>query len=331
MATVQEIYNEIDRIDNAKSGIAGAIEEKGVEVPAGAKIDEYPELVRQIQQGDTSDCVKFTPQTLTEEQKAQARENIGARSGKMGVISQTQTWSGSDSSGYDYAMSGLVMGVIPQLFIDLVGDYGVVFNEQTGYFELNGLVDVSYQEMRAIYKHGDIRIVDHIPGALGNQSGTVTEPARLRTLLCSTTDYFGATWAVSVNFGVNMFKYIEVIYSPYFSVIQNRQLSWAGNAYENISSTYLKRIENISFSNVSGAKVFNCPNLRVCKLYNLRANLTLAQSSLLEASSIATMITYAGTQTITITLHPTAYARAIADADVQAALATKTNVTLASA
>lgn len=55
MATVQEIYNEIDRIDNAKSGIAGAIEEKGVEVPAGAKIDEYPELVRQIQQGGSSD------------------------------------------------------------------------------------------------------------------------------------------------------------------------------------------------------------------------------------------------------------------------------------
>ena len=79
MATVQDIYNEIDRIENSKSGIAGAIEEKGVEVPAGAKIDEYPELVRQIQQGDTSDCVKFTPQTLSDEQKAQARDNIGAQ------------------------------------------------------------------------------------------------------------------------------------------------------------------------------------------------------------------------------------------------------------
>ena len=79
MATVQEIYNEIDRIENSKSGIAGAIEEKGVEVPAGARIDEYPELVRQIQQGDTSDCVKFTPQTLSDEQKEQARANIGAQ------------------------------------------------------------------------------------------------------------------------------------------------------------------------------------------------------------------------------------------------------------
>lgn len=94
MATVQEIYNEIDRIDNAKSGIAGAIKEKGVEVPAGAKIEEYPGLVRQIQQGDTSDCVKFTPQTLTEEQKAQARENIGA-AGKVFV--ETNSVSAGDA------------------------------------------------------------------------------------------------------------------------------------------------------------------------------------------------------------------------------------------
>ena len=77
MASVQDIYNEIDRIENAKSGIAEAIEEKGVEVPEGTMIQDFPEKVRQIQQGSTG-AVLFTPQELTSEQQAQARDNIGA-------------------------------------------------------------------------------------------------------------------------------------------------------------------------------------------------------------------------------------------------------------
>lgn len=77
MASVQDIYNEIDRINQAKGEIAGAIGEKGVDVPEQAKIDEYPGYVRQIQTG-SPDAVLYTPQELTPEQQGQARENIGA-------------------------------------------------------------------------------------------------------------------------------------------------------------------------------------------------------------------------------------------------------------
>ena len=77
MATPNDIYNEITRIDNAKQGIAEAIEEKGVQVPDGTPIQDFPEKVRQIQQG-SPDAVLYTPQELTLEQQAQARQNIGA-------------------------------------------------------------------------------------------------------------------------------------------------------------------------------------------------------------------------------------------------------------
>lgn len=77
MATKQDCLNQIDRIEGAKSALAEAIEEKGVEVPQGASINRYPELVRQIQSGSPN-AVLFTPQELTSEQQAQARENIGA-------------------------------------------------------------------------------------------------------------------------------------------------------------------------------------------------------------------------------------------------------------
>ncbi len=77
MATKQDCLNEIDRIEGAKTGLAEAIQEKGVEVPEQARINDYPNLVRQIQQG-SGDAVLFTPQELTSEQQAQARANIGA-------------------------------------------------------------------------------------------------------------------------------------------------------------------------------------------------------------------------------------------------------------
>ena len=78
MATPNDIYNEINRINNAKYGIAEAIEEKGVEVPAGSRIGAFPELVRQIQTGP-QDAVLYTPQELDAEQQAQARVNIAAQ------------------------------------------------------------------------------------------------------------------------------------------------------------------------------------------------------------------------------------------------------------
>lgn len=63
----------------------------------------------------------------------------------------------------------------------------------------------------------------------------------------------------------------------------------------------------------------------------LSTSIEFKQSPLLSTASVAYLINHAGTAAITITLHATAYARAIADADVQAALAAHTNVTLASA
>ena len=79
------IATEITRLQNAKSSIIQAIEDKGVSVPDSVKIDEVATYVGNI---DTAnDAVRYSPQTLTDEQKKQARENIG---GVEVVISETQ-------------------------------------------------------------------------------------------------------------------------------------------------------------------------------------------------------------------------------------------------
>lgn len=77
MATKQDCLNQIDRIEDAKAGLADAIQEKGVEVPEQARINDYPNLVRQIQAGSPN-AVLYTPQELTPEQQGQARANIAA-------------------------------------------------------------------------------------------------------------------------------------------------------------------------------------------------------------------------------------------------------------
>lgn len=74
-----------------------------------------------------------------------------------------------------------------------------------------------------------------------------------------------------------------------------------------------------------------CGNLRDISLNGLNTSLDLSDAPKLSMTSIAYAITNAGTATFTITLAPAVYAAAMADADVQAALTAKPNVTLAHA
>ncbi len=91
-------------------------------------------------------------------------------------------------------------------------------------------------------------------------------------------------------------------------------------------------ILNISPTNTSISGILsNSPNLRDVQIKGLNSNVDLYTNINLSVASIAYAITNAGTATFTITLAPAVYAAAMADADVQAALAAKPNVTLANA
>lgn len=404
MATPNDIYNEITRIDNAKQGIADAIEEKGVQVPENSKIEEYPGFVRQIQQG-SSDAVLFTPQDLTPEQQAQARENIGATApeifwatygvttyaeilaayndgkiccvvqsgqfchiltrvqssvitfscqigtflhrsmvsnanvwssqnyenelasnksqsietdrestskypsvkavfdglGKWGVVSQTQTWTGGASTGYDYTMSNQVWGLIPQTFIDEAKVYGAVFNENTGYFEVSGLTDVSYKEMIVINSTYATKFDFSWSGGLYYRS------LPTRTIFpMNNGSYINISWSFYQNHN------IESIYAP--SVLYANNLRSAfGNC------VHLKHIGNIVVLNLTTeaniTNAFkNCRSLETCLLYNLKVSVDFGQSPRLKLDTIVYIVqNAANTTAITITLHATAYARMQAD------------------
>lgn len=71
------IQSEIDRISNNVNNAIQAVEAKGVSVPEGANSDNLPELINEIFVG-YKDAVRYSAQSLTDAQKSQARENIGA-------------------------------------------------------------------------------------------------------------------------------------------------------------------------------------------------------------------------------------------------------------
>ena len=111
--------------------------------------------------------------------------------------------------------------------------------------------------------------------------------------------------------------------------IKCRQMAGAFSVINN-----LRRI--IGVLNVSSILSFTdtftgIPNLMYVNLEGLNANLDLSNAPKLSMTSIAYAIANAGTATFTITLAPAVYTAAMADSAVQAALADKTNVTLADA
>lgn len=240
--------------------------------------------------------------------------------GKYGVVSQTQTWTGSPSTGYTYTMSNQVWGLIPQANIDLYESAGAVFNETTGYFELNGLVDISYEEMKAIYTNS-IGLVR----AISSRSRSMTNYAQRAALPLASTASFGVSLSYML-YGANM---LEIL------TIEKTRAAAADMSGMCQGANKLKAINGTIIVNSTGAltNTFkNCYSLESVALEALGGAVSFAESSLLTAASVAYMINKSNTSAaaFTITLHATAYARAIADADVQAALAAHTNVTLAS-
>lgn len=64
MATINDINNEIDRIEAAKKAIENAVEERGIEVPAGSLLGDIPHLIRQIPgpvQADWNEADPYAP------------------------------------------------------------------------------------------------------------------------------------------------------------------------------------------------------------------------------------------------------------------------------
>ena len=236
-------------------------------------------------------------------------------SGTEGKVSQTLTWADGT-----YTKSNVTTGIIPQSFIDTVAAAGATFNATSGYFELNGLTDISYNEMLAIYNHGVLR------KALGERF--LYDGADIRTNL--------PTNITAVDTLLEFAKGNEVVEVIAFNPDAELAVSSSGlTSLLADGCSHLKKILGVinvgSVTNTNTTVINSCPLLTDVSIKGIHQNTTIDAASI-SATSVAYMIANStATSDITITLNATAYAAVSENAAVAAALAEKTYVTLAAA
>ncbi len=207
---------------------------------------------------------------------------------------------------------------------DLYISAGAKYNERTGYYELNGLTDITEEEMRVIwqedlsgwYRKGRTNLTRNI--AYKGNDGGYSSGQRMSNIC-------------SGNKNLEVFNFGSDFYASY-SFIAFRGCTKLREV--------LPQYKIVPYTESLGYNIFNdCPALQEVRFdmrYVTRGNVLFSESPLLSKESVLSIITTMGSvpkeNPFIITLHPTAYARLKDDADIVAALEAKGGIiTLVSA
>lgn len=236
-----------------------------------------------------------------------------------GVIEHDLSHIGSNNTGYDTVVSNPVWGLIPKEFIEkcqsAVSPTDVVFNENTGYFEMNGLTNLSYREMQKSYYLKDL--LNYYTGGDLFMYYSASGKAVLRTLFPRVIYAFG-------GIGGSYFRLMDNI-----ETLAIRPLSVANpivafqnaanlgymfyNGQKNLKEIFgiLRAQANTSFAQTSFQAMYSLERIWIDQLHS---NIWFSGSPRLSLESVVYMVSHAtNTTAITITLHATAYARCQAD------------------
>lgn len=209
---------------------------------------------------------------------------------------------------------------------------------KAGYWYLNGLGDITNEQMRKIYAVGNIYGYIKIDALLRDQGADFV---RIRTNICnggwgnnvSHFNQFGTLQSIQAFCYNN--KTIECCMLTPTYWLSNKSLAisamfrnaFYGSNIEHIVGFILGRTSNFDTTTFGGSYF-----LKTISIVELNKNISFHSSGNLSVKSILYMIqNEAATSAITITLHADAYARAMANADIVAALEAHPNVSLASA
>lgn len=210
---------------------------------------------------------------------------------------------------------------------DLYVSAGAKYNEATGFYELNGLTDITEAEMRVIYKYAGTP-----------QTKAAFAYSKARTNLPMPGMYNGTVYGA-------MFYGCPNLEVAYLGNRQSSQISYdvplvytEGNNCFYLCKKLKKIYGKIYQRNHWDLTFGDCLALEEVRIAELYSSIQLSWSPNLSKESVQYMITNAkplsgaAVGSIAITLHPTAYARLKDDADIVAALEAKGGiVTLVSA
>lgn len=199
---------------------------------------------------------------------------------------------------------------------------------KAGHYCLNGLGDITEEQMLDIYNAGELKnnlvgfyayndkIRTFIPSKISGQEGYGT--ISLSGILS------GAALVESVVFTVrdNLVERLGVLFT-------------SGTAYSSFNGcSNLVYIQKMNLSNITSLTSFfdKCSSLVSVKIINLKCNLDWAYSVAISKESVLyTIQNAAPTSAMTVTLHPDAYSRLADDTDIVSALEAQPLISLVSA
>lgn len=230
------------------------------------------------------------------------------------------------------------------LFIDLWNDackiesktYGK-YNEETGFFELNGITDIPYDEAIFIYNMKWPSVTTAYYAVNQGYANTLPLSKPVRTLF----PVYGSLMYSLTNYFSGMFWGFN--YPLYLAVDSPREngmkvLNMSHTFQNNRSMREVKgKIDVSSITSFNGT-FENCSDLREFDFYGLKADLKLGGSNNLSLNSLTLLVTQAlNTAPITVTVGPRVYEKltgAVEDSEEWMALnelALEKNILFASA
>lgn len=226
---------------------------------------------------------------------------------------------------YDYT-SKMNSGTLRDLYISA----GAKYNEATGYYELNGLTDITEEEMRVIYEKtwGWWIGLPNLSG-FGDSSARTNIPCPdyKRTYYQSNIN-LSSSFATTGNLdNLEVLNFIPTQYPKDFSIkLSMRAMNWMCQANAKpltIMGTFeVGGVPDNNSLNIGG-------NIKTINIKNLSKNIRFYGSKVLSKESVLYMINNsAATSAITISLNKAVYDVMKDDADIIAALTEKTNIAL---
>lgn len=213
---------------------------------------------------------------------------------------------------------------------DLYISAGAKYNETTGYYELNGLTDITEEQMRVIYEKtwGWWLTLPNSNG-FGDSSARTNIPCPdYKRLYYQSNINLGSAFAVTGNLdNLEVLNFIPLRYSKESLIrLSIRAMNWMCQGNVNpltIMGTFdVGNVPDNNSLNIGG-------NIKTINIKNLSKNIRFYNSKVLSKESVLYMINNsAATSAITIGLQQAVYDVMKDDADIIAALAEKTNITL---
>ena len=219
------------------------------------------------------------------------------------------TWvdkSKADISPANGSTSALRALYIQRSYNHNTNTYSCLYNSTTGYYEMNGLTDITESEMAQIYIVSNVCLQSNWSGCFSGLQGL-----NVRTLypvpFFSSTSING-TDAFQANLSVKKLIFLPTsgVNYPYFSTI-------IGAFYGCSSLDTINGINGLNMTSPNHYIVafYGCSSLVTCLISKIKVSLSWADSPLLSLESLQHLVTNRANSTtrITITVHPTVWAK----------------------